>query len=159
MSANGGSRKSRMWLFARETTTAFVARSAGFANVGSGVFGAEAQRTRAMAWAVLEAVNNCDDPETLTELQNGTSGSANADLPEKSASTAACDTPVTRYQTGCDNTNDCSDAVSVFARYDILPQIQLRSYLNPPSNNLRRLHSIGQASCHAAPGEDVTLGR
>ena len=53
--------------------------------VGSGVFGAE--NPRAMGRAVVEAVNNWDDPERLAEIAaepgKGMSGDANADLPEE----------------------------------------------------------------------------
>ena len=53
--------------------------------VGSGVFGAE--NPRAMGTAIVEAVNNWDDPETLVEIASnagqGMSGDANADLPEE----------------------------------------------------------------------------
>jgi len=53
--------------------------------VGSGVFGAE--DAEAMGTAIVEAVNNWDDPETLTEISKnvgkGMKGDANADLPEE----------------------------------------------------------------------------
>ncbi|MFT4881186.1 MAG: pyridoxal 5'-phosphate synthase pdxS subunit [Natronomonas sp.] len=53
--------------------------------VGSGVFGAE--NPRAMGTAIVEAVNNWDDPETLVDIASnagqGMSGDANADLPEE----------------------------------------------------------------------------
>jgi pyridoxal 5'-phosphate synthase pdxS subunit len=53
--------------------------------VGSGIFGAE--NPRAMGQAIVEAVNNWDDPETLKEIATnvgkGMSGDANADLPEE----------------------------------------------------------------------------
>jgi len=53
--------------------------------VGSGVFGAE--DAEAMGTAIVEAVNNWDDPETLTEISTnvgkGMKGDANADLPEE----------------------------------------------------------------------------
>ena len=53
--------------------------------VGSGVFGAE--NPRAMGRAIVEAVNNWDDPEALAEIASepgkGMSGDANADLPEE----------------------------------------------------------------------------
>jgi pyridoxal 5'-phosphate synthase pdxS subunit len=52
--------------------------------VGSGIFGAE--NPRAMGQAIVEAVNNWDDPETLAEIASnvgeGMRGDANADLPE-----------------------------------------------------------------------------
>ena len=53
--------------------------------VGSGVFGAE--NPRAMGTAIVEAVNNWDDPETLAEIASnagkGMAGDANVDLPEE----------------------------------------------------------------------------
>jgi len=53
--------------------------------VGSGIFGAE--DPEAMGTAVVEAVNNWDDPEKLTEIcknvGKGMKGDANADLPEE----------------------------------------------------------------------------
>ena len=53
--------------------------------VGSGIFGAE--NPEAMGRAIVEAVNNWDDPETLTEISTnvgkGMKGDANADLPEE----------------------------------------------------------------------------
>ena len=53
--------------------------------VGSGIFGAE--NPRAMGTAIVEAVNNWDDPEALLEvasnLGEGMSGDANVDLPEE----------------------------------------------------------------------------
>jgi len=53
--------------------------------VGSGIFGAE--NPRAMGEAVVEAVNNWDDPDRLAEISRnvgeGMSGDANADLPEE----------------------------------------------------------------------------
>jgi pyridoxal 5'-phosphate synthase pdxS subunit len=53
--------------------------------VGSGIFGAA--NPEAMGTAVVEAVNNWDDPETLTEISKnvgeGMKGDANADLPEE----------------------------------------------------------------------------
>jgi len=52
--------------------------------VGSGIFGAE--NPRAMGQAVVEAVNNWDDPEKLAEISSnigsGMKGDANVDLPE-----------------------------------------------------------------------------
>jgi pyridoxal 5'-phosphate synthase pdxS subunit len=52
--------------------------------VGSGIFGAE--NPEAMGTAVVEAVNNWDDPETLADIAanagEGMSGNANVDLPE-----------------------------------------------------------------------------
>jgi len=52
--------------------------------VGSGIFGAE--NPSAMGQAIVEAVNNWDDPETLAEIASnvgeGMRGDANADLPE-----------------------------------------------------------------------------
>jgi pyridoxal 5'-phosphate synthase pdxS subunit len=52
--------------------------------VGSGIFGAE--NPRAMGEAIVEAVNNWDDPETLAEIAanagQGMQGDANADLDE-----------------------------------------------------------------------------
>ena len=52
--------------------------------VGSGIFGAE--NPRAMGEAIVEAVNNWDDPERLAEIASnagaGMSGDANVDLPE-----------------------------------------------------------------------------
>ncbi|GGN97891.1 MULTISPECIES: pyridoxal 5'-phosphate synthase lyase subunit PdxS [Haloarcula] len=53
--------------------------------VGSGIFGAE--DPEAMGTAIVEAVNNWDDPEKLTEISKnvgkGMRGDANADLPEE----------------------------------------------------------------------------
>ncbi len=53
--------------------------------VGSGIFGAE--NPRAMGQAVVEAVNNWDDPEALAEISSnigsGMKGDANVDLPEE----------------------------------------------------------------------------
>ncbi|MBV0926331.1 pyridoxal 5'-phosphate synthase lyase subunit PdxS [Halomicroarcula limicola] len=53
--------------------------------VGSGIFGAE--DPEAMGEAVVEAVNNWDDPEALAEISknigSGMRGDANADLPEE----------------------------------------------------------------------------
>lgn len=53
--------------------------------VGSGIFGAE--DPEAMGTAVVEAVNNWDDAEKLTEISKnvgkGMKGDANADLPEE----------------------------------------------------------------------------
>ena len=53
--------------------------------VGSGIFGAE--DPEAMGEAIVEAVNNWDDPERLVEIAGGTgkgmSGDANADLAEE----------------------------------------------------------------------------
>ncbi len=53
--------------------------------VGSGVFGAE--HPREMARAIVEAVNNWDDPEALAaiskNLGKGMKGDANVDLPEE----------------------------------------------------------------------------
>ncbi|MBX0324005.1 pyridoxal 5'-phosphate synthase lyase subunit PdxS [Halomicroarcula sp. F13] len=53
--------------------------------VGSGIFGAE--DPEAMGTAIVEAVNNWDDPERLTEISKnvgkGMKGDANADLPEE----------------------------------------------------------------------------
>jgi pyridoxal 5'-phosphate synthase pdxS subunit len=53
--------------------------------VGSGIFGAE--NPRAMGEAIVEAVNNWDDPETLADIASdigeGMRGDANADLPEE----------------------------------------------------------------------------
>jgi pyridoxal 5'-phosphate synthase pdxS subunit len=53
--------------------------------VGSGVFGAE--DPEAMGEAIVEAVNNWDDPNTLVEVAGGSgkgmSGDANVDLPEE----------------------------------------------------------------------------
>jgi len=52
--------------------------------VGSGIFGAE--DSEAMGRAVVDAVNNWDDPERLAEISadigSGMKGDANADLPE-----------------------------------------------------------------------------
>ena len=52
--------------------------------VGSGIFGAE--DPEAMGTAVVDAVNNWDDPEALAEISSnigaGMKGDANADLPE-----------------------------------------------------------------------------
>ena len=52
--------------------------------VGSGIFGAEDPRS--MGQAIVEAVNNWDDPETLAEIASnvgtGMKGDANADLDE-----------------------------------------------------------------------------
>jgi pyridoxal 5'-phosphate synthase pdxS subunit len=53
--------------------------------VGSGIFGAE--NPEAMGTAIVEAVNNYDDPETLAEIATnvgeGMAGDANVDLPEE----------------------------------------------------------------------------
>jgi pyridoxal 5'-phosphate synthase pdxS subunit len=53
--------------------------------VGSGIFGAE--DPEAMGTAIVEAVNNWDDPETLAEIASNTGagmqGDANVDLPEE----------------------------------------------------------------------------
>jgi len=53
--------------------------------VGSGIFGAE--NPRAMGTAIVEAVNNWDDPERLVGIASnagqGMSGDANVDLPEE----------------------------------------------------------------------------
>ena len=53
--------------------------------VGSGIFGAE--NPEAMGEAIVEAVNNWDDPETLAAIAEGTGqgmkGQANVDLPEE----------------------------------------------------------------------------
>jgi len=53
--------------------------------VGSGIFGAE--NPRAMGDAIVEAVNNWDDPDTLAEIASNIGksmkGDANADLPEE----------------------------------------------------------------------------
>jgi len=53
--------------------------------VGSGIFGAE--NPRAMGTAIVEAVNNWDDPETLADIAanagEGMKGDANVDLPEE----------------------------------------------------------------------------
>ena len=53
--------------------------------VGSGIFGAE--NPREMGQAIVEAVNNWDDPETLAEISSNLGksmkGDANADLPEE----------------------------------------------------------------------------
>ena len=53
--------------------------------VGSGIFGAE--DPEAMGTAIVEAVNNWDDAEKLTEISkdvgSGMKGDANADLPEE----------------------------------------------------------------------------
>jgi pyridoxal 5'-phosphate synthase pdxS subunit len=53
--------------------------------VGSGIFGAE--HPREMGRAVVEAVNNWDDPEKLAEIATnigkGMKGDANVDLPEE----------------------------------------------------------------------------
>ena len=53
--------------------------------VGSGIFGAE--NPRAMGEAIVEAVNNWDDPETLAEIAAnagaGMAGDANVDLPKE----------------------------------------------------------------------------
>ncbi|MCU4719463.1 pyridoxal 5'-phosphate synthase lyase subunit PdxS [Halapricum hydrolyticum] len=53
--------------------------------VGSGIFGAE--DPEAMGTAIVEAVNNWDDPEKLAEISSnigsGMKGDANADLPEE----------------------------------------------------------------------------
>ncbi|MFB6083456.1 MAG: pyridoxal 5'-phosphate synthase lyase subunit PdxS [Halorientalis sp.] len=53
--------------------------------VGSGIFGAE--DPEAMGTAIVEAVNNWDDPEKLAEISSnigsGMRGDANADLPEE----------------------------------------------------------------------------
>ena len=53
--------------------------------VGSGIFGAE--NPEAMGRAIVEAVNNWDDPGTLvdiaTNVGEGMAGNANVDLPEE----------------------------------------------------------------------------
>ncbi|PSP19851.1 pyridoxal 5'-phosphate synthase lyase subunit PdxS [Halobacteriales archaeon QH_10_67_13] len=53
--------------------------------VGSGIFGAE--NPRAMGTAIVEAVNNWDDPDRLAEIATnageGMQGDANVDLPEE----------------------------------------------------------------------------
>ena len=53
--------------------------------VGSGIFGAE--NPEAMGTAIVDAVNNWDDPETLAEISKNLgksmSGDPNADLPEE----------------------------------------------------------------------------
>jgi pyridoxal 5'-phosphate synthase pdxS subunit len=53
--------------------------------VGSGIFGAE--DPEAMGTAIVDAVNNWDDPETLagiaSDIGSGMQGDANADLPEE----------------------------------------------------------------------------
>ncbi len=53
--------------------------------VGSGIFGAE--NPREMGHAIVEAVNNWDDPERLAEISSnigeGMKGDANVDLPEE----------------------------------------------------------------------------
>ncbi|MFB6228958.1 MAG: pyridoxal 5'-phosphate synthase lyase subunit PdxS [Halobacteriales archaeon] len=53
--------------------------------VGSGIFGAE--NPEAMGEAIVEAVNNWDDPQKLVEIAGGSgkgmSGDANVDLPEE----------------------------------------------------------------------------
>jgi len=53
--------------------------------VGSGIFGAE--DPEAMGTAIVEAVNNWDDPDALAEISknvgSGMKGDANADLPEE----------------------------------------------------------------------------
>jgi pyridoxal 5'-phosphate synthase pdxS subunit len=53
--------------------------------VGSGVFGAE--NSEAMGSAIVEAVNNWDDPEALAEISadigKGMKGQSNADIPEE----------------------------------------------------------------------------
>jgi len=53
--------------------------------VGSGIFGA--QNPEAMGEAIVNAVNNWDDPEELADIASnvgeGMSGDANADLPEE----------------------------------------------------------------------------
>jgi pyridoxal 5'-phosphate synthase pdxS subunit len=53
--------------------------------VGSGIFGAE--NPEAMGTAIVEAVNNWDDPETLADIASnvgeGMAGDANVDLPEE----------------------------------------------------------------------------
>ena len=53
--------------------------------VGSGIFGAE--NPEAMGTAIVEAVNNWDDPDRLAEIATnvgeGMQGDANADLPEE----------------------------------------------------------------------------
>jgi len=53
--------------------------------VGSGIFGAE--NPEAMGTAIVEAVNNWDDPERLAEIASnageGMAGDANVDLPEE----------------------------------------------------------------------------
>jgi pyridoxal 5'-phosphate synthase pdxS subunit len=53
--------------------------------VGSGIFGAE--NPEAMGTAIVEAVNNWDDPERLAEIATnvgkGMKGQSNADMPEE----------------------------------------------------------------------------
>jgi pyridoxal 5'-phosphate synthase pdxS subunit len=53
--------------------------------VGSGIFGAE--DPEAMGTAVVDAVNDWDDPEALAEIAgragDGMSGESNADIPEE----------------------------------------------------------------------------
>jgi pyridoxal 5'-phosphate synthase pdxS subunit len=53
--------------------------------VGSGIFGAE--NPEAMGEAIVEAVNNWDDPETLADIASNLgksmAGDANVDLPEE----------------------------------------------------------------------------
>jgi pyridoxal 5'-phosphate synthase pdxS subunit len=53
--------------------------------VGSGIFGAE--NPEAMGRAIVDAVNNYDDPETLADIAanvgEGMAGESNADLPEE----------------------------------------------------------------------------
>jgi pyridoxal 5'-phosphate synthase pdxS subunit len=53
--------------------------------VGSGIFGAE--NPQAMGEAIVEAVNNYDDPETLKEIAKspgkGMKGQANETMPEE----------------------------------------------------------------------------
>jgi pyridoxal 5'-phosphate synthase pdxS subunit len=53
--------------------------------VGSGIFGAE--DPEAMGEAIVEAVNNWDDPETLADIASNLgksmAGDANVDLPEE----------------------------------------------------------------------------
>jgi pyridoxal 5'-phosphate synthase pdxS subunit len=53
--------------------------------VGSGIFGAE--RPAEMGRAIVDAVNNWDDPERLADIASNTGsgmkGEANVDLPEE----------------------------------------------------------------------------
>jgi pyridoxal 5'-phosphate synthase pdxS subunit len=53
--------------------------------VGSGIFGAE--NPEAMGRAIVEAVNNWDDPERLAEIATnvgkGMKGDSNVDMPEE----------------------------------------------------------------------------
>jgi pyridoxal 5'-phosphate synthase pdxS subunit len=53
--------------------------------VGSGIFGAE--NPEAMGRAIVEAVNNWDDPEALAEVATnigkGMKGESNVDMPEE----------------------------------------------------------------------------